>query len=67
VDLSRWAAQQDSAKALQAATDAIMAQVTELVGQLRGETSPPVPYDPRNPATAGPESMTRPLTETPPG
>ena len=67
VDLSRWAAQQDSAKALHAATDAIMAQVTELVGQLRGETPPPVPYDPRNPATAGPESMTRPLTETPPG
>ena len=67
VDLSRWAGQQDDAKALHAATDAIMAQVTEMVGQLRAETPPPVPYDPRNPATAGPESMTRPLPETPPG
>jgi 1-acyl-sn-glycerol-3-phosphate acyltransferase len=67
VDLSPWAGQQDDAKALHAATDAIMAQVTELVGQLRGETPPPVPYDPTKPATAGPESMTRPLPEAPPG
>ncbi len=49
VDLSQWAGQQDSAEALRAATDAIMAQVMDLVGQLRGETPPPVPYDPRNP------------------
>ena len=49
VDLSQWSGQQDSAKALRAATDAIMDQVTDLVGQLRGETPPPVPYDPRNP------------------
>ena len=49
VDLSQWSGQQDSAKALRAATDAIMAQVTDLVGQLRGETPPPVPYDPRDP------------------
>ena len=49
VDLSQWAGQQHSAKALHTSTDAIMAQVTELVGQLRGETPPPVPYDPRNP------------------
>ena len=67
VDLSQWAGQQHSAKALRTATDAIMAQVAELVGQLRGETPPPVPYDPRNPAAAGPESMTRPLPENPPG
>ena len=67
VDLSRWAGQQDSAEALHAATGAIMAQVTELVGQLRGETPPSVPYDPRNPAAAAPESTTRPLPETPPG
>jgi 1-acyl-sn-glycerol-3-phosphate acyltransferase len=66
VDLSQWAGQQHSAKALRAATDAIMAQVTELVGQLRGETPPPAPYDPRNPATAGPASLTKPLPETPP-
>jgi hypothetical protein len=50
VDLSQWAGQQHSAKALRTATDAIMTQVAELVGQLRGETPPPVPYDPRNPA-----------------
>jgi hypothetical protein len=49
VDLSQWAGQQDDAKALRAATDAIMAQVTEIVGQLRGATPPLVPYDPRNP------------------
>jgi len=66
VDLSRWAGQQDSPEALHAATDAIMAQVTELVGQLRGEIPPPVPYDPRSPATAGPESLTKPLPETGP-
>jgi 1-acyl-sn-glycerol-3-phosphate acyltransferase len=52
VDLSQWSGQQDSAEALRAATDAIMARVTDLVGQLRGETPPPVPYDPRNPAGA---------------
>ena len=67
VDLSQWAGQQHSAKALRTATDAIMAQVAELVGQLRGETPPPVPYDPRNPAGAGPESMARPLPDAPPG
>jgi 1-acyl-sn-glycerol-3-phosphate acyltransferase len=49
VDLSQWAGQQDDAKALRAATDAIMAQVTEMVGQLHGATPPLVPYDPRNP------------------
>jgi len=48
VDLSRWAGQQNSAKALRAATGAIMAEVTALVGQLRGETSPAVPYGPWN-------------------
>ena len=67
VDLSPWAGQQDSAQALRTATDAIMARVTALVGQLRGEIPPPVPYDPRNPAGAGPEAMTKPLPEAPPG
>jgi 1-acyl-sn-glycerol-3-phosphate acyltransferase len=67
VDLSPWAGQQHSAKALRTATDAIMAQVTQLVGHLRGEIPPPVPYDPRTPAIAGPESMTKPLPETPSG
>jgi 1-acyl-sn-glycerol-3-phosphate acyltransferase len=46
VDLSQWAGQQTSAKALRAATAAIMADVTALVAQLRGEEPPAVPYDP---------------------
>jgi 1-acyl-sn-glycerol-3-phosphate acyltransferase len=50
VDLSRWAGQQRSAKALRAATDAIMAEITALVGQLRGQTLPPAQYDPKTPA-----------------
>jgi 1-acyl-sn-glycerol-3-phosphate acyltransferase len=54
VDLSQWSGQQDSAEALRAATDAIMAQVTDLVGRLRGETPPSVPYDPRNPLAGQP-------------
>lgn len=51
VDLSRWAGQQRSAKALRAATDAIMAEITALVSQLRGETLPPVRFDPKTPAS----------------
>jgi 1-acyl-sn-glycerol-3-phosphate acyltransferase len=51
VDLSEWAGHHTSAKALRAATDAIMAEVTALVGQLRGETPPKVPYDPGNPVS----------------
>ena len=46
VDLSQWAGQATSARALRAATGAIMADVTALVGQLRGEQPPAVPYDP---------------------
>jgi 1-acyl-sn-glycerol-3-phosphate acyltransferase len=46
VDLSQWAGKQNSAKALRAATTAVMAEVTALVGQLRGEEPPAVPYDP---------------------
>jgi 1-acyl-sn-glycerol-3-phosphate acyltransferase len=46
VDLSQWAGQATSARALRAATEAIMAEVAALVGQLRGETPPAVPYDP---------------------
>ena len=46
VDLSQWAGQQTSAKALRAATAAIMGEVTALVAQLRGEEPPAVPYDP---------------------
>jgi len=49
VDLSQWAGQQNSAKAQRAATEAIMTEVTALVAQLRGQTPPAVPYDPKNP------------------
>jgi hypothetical protein len=52
VDLSQWAGQQNSAKALRAATDAIMAQVIALVGQLREESPPPVPHNHKNLAGA---------------
>jgi 1-acyl-sn-glycerol-3-phosphate acyltransferase len=46
VDLSEWAGKQTSAKALRAATDKIMADVTALVAGLRGEQPPAVPFDP---------------------
>lgn len=49
VDLSPWAGQQHSARARREATGAIMAEVAKLVGDLRGETPPPDPYDPRTP------------------
>ena len=46
VDLSAWAGKQTSAKALRAATDAIMADVTALLASLRDEQPPAVSYDP---------------------
>src|SRR5215467_2527246 len=46
VDLSQWAGQKTSARALRAATAAIMAEVTALVAGLRAEEPPAVPYDP---------------------
>ncbi len=46
VDLSAWAGQQTSARALRAATEAIMADITALVASLRGEEPPAVPFDP---------------------
>jgi 1-acyl-sn-glycerol-3-phosphate acyltransferase len=45
VDLSEWAGKANSAKALRAATDAIMGEVTVLVAQLRDETPPAVAFD----------------------
>ena len=51
VDLSPWAGKQSSAKALREATAAIMTEVAGLLGELRGEQPPAVPYDPA--ATAG--------------
>ena len=46
VDLSQWAGQTTSAKALRGATDAIMADVTALLASLRNEQSPALPFDP---------------------
>jgi 1-acyl-sn-glycerol-3-phosphate acyltransferase len=46
VDLSAWAGKYTSAKALRAATDAIMGEVTALVAELRGEEPPAVFYNP---------------------
>jgi 1-acyl-sn-glycerol-3-phosphate acyltransferase len=45
VDLSEWAGKQSSAKALRAATDAIMADVTALLATLRDEEPPAIPFD----------------------
>ena len=45
VDLSEWAGKHTSAKALRAATDAIMGEVTALVAELRDEKPPAVPCD----------------------
>lgn len=55
VDLSQWAGQQTSARALRAATAAIMKDVAALVAQLRGGEPPAVPFDParRLEASAG--------------
>jgi 1-acyl-sn-glycerol-3-phosphate acyltransferase len=46
VDLSAWQGKHTSARALREATAAIMGEVAVLVGQLRGEEPPAVPYDP---------------------
>jgi 1-acyl-sn-glycerol-3-phosphate acyltransferase len=46
VDLSQWAGRHTSAKAQREATDKIMAAVTGLLAELRGETPPAVPFDP---------------------
>src|SRR6201996_7078974 len=45
VDLSEWAGKQTSARALRAATDAIMAEVTALVASLRDEEPPAIAFD----------------------
>src|SRR6201986_4759115 len=45
VDLSEWAGKQTSARALRAATDAIMADVTALVASLRDEEPPAIAFD----------------------
>jgi 1-acyl-sn-glycerol-3-phosphate acyltransferase len=59
VDLSQWAGQHTSARALRAATAAIMADITKLVAELRQETPPAVPFDPTTPIsrTNSPDSL----------
>jgi 1-acyl-sn-glycerol-3-phosphate acyltransferase len=47
VDLSAFAGQPLTADTLRRATDVIMADITGLLGRLRGEQPPAVPYDPR--------------------
>ena len=46
VDLSAWVGGPRTRTALDAATAAIMSDVTKLVGEIRGETPPGKPYDP---------------------
>lgn len=46
VDLSRWAGRHTDPQALAEATEAIMAAITDLVEDLRGEAAPPGRYDP---------------------
>jgi 1-acyl-sn-glycerol-3-phosphate acyltransferase len=53
VDLSPWKGKETSARALREATAAIMAEVARLLGELRGEQPPEIPYDPAK-ATAAP-------------
>jgi 1-acyl-sn-glycerol-3-phosphate acyltransferase len=64
VDLSQWTGQQTSAKALRAATTAVMAEVAALVGQLRGEEPPATPYDPAQASRT--DSGSSPQTPPPP-
>jgi 1-acyl-sn-glycerol-3-phosphate acyltransferase len=54
VDLSQWAGQHNSARALRAATDKIMADITALVADLRGQTPPAVLFDPSSQTDPGP-------------
>ncbi|KUJ64612.1 acyltransferase [Streptomyces albus subsp. albus] len=47
VDLSEFYGQEPTAEVLRAATDTIMAAITELLAELRGEPAPAEPYDHR--------------------
>ncbi|MCO1654414.1 lysophospholipid acyltransferase family protein [Pseudonocardia humida] len=49
VDLSAWLGGPRTRKALDGATAAIMADVTALVAEIRGQTPPAVPFDPEAP------------------
>jgi 1-acyl-sn-glycerol-3-phosphate acyltransferase len=62
VDLSEWTGKQTSARALRAATDAIMADVTGLVASLRGEEPPAIPFDMAKPNPPTPSIGTDPAS-----
>ena len=62
VDLSKWDGQHTSARALREATAEIMGQVAALLGELRGETPPAVPYDPSARTTVADSSEPRELS-----
>ncbi|WP_030787474.1 lysophospholipid acyltransferase family protein [Streptomyces sp. NRRL S-920] len=47
VDLSRFYDKEPTPEVLREATEAIMAAITELLEEIRGEKAPDVPYDPR--------------------
>ncbi|HVL84753.1 MAG TPA: lysophospholipid acyltransferase family protein [Pseudonocardia sp.] len=53
VDLSAWRDGPRTRSALDAATAAIMADITALVAEVRGEEPPAVPFDPARVAAAG--------------
>jgi 1-acyl-sn-glycerol-3-phosphate acyltransferase len=61
VDLSAWLGGPRTRKALDGATAAIMADVTALVAEIRGETPPATPFDPdaldAPPASTGPAAV----------
>jgi len=47
VDLSRWTGEELNAQVLREATEAVMTALRILVGEIRGETPPALPYDHR--------------------
>jgi hypothetical protein len=59
VDLSEWAGKHTSARALRAATEAIMGSVTALVADLRAEEPPAVSWDPNTSSRTVPGSTPR--------
>lgn len=50
VDLSRFAGKEQSSEVLREATDEIMARITALLAEVRGEPAPDVAFDPRRAA-----------------
>ena len=67
VDLSRWAGGPRTRTALDGATNAIMADITALVGVLRGEEPPATPHDPTGtPAETAPPPAAPPPAAPPP-